>query len=541
MNIMEKEKITTNQSIIELIGLIAIVVIIMINLAYNVSLNNRMSEDIVINSNDVILILGYIISVIAIYYVLYKSKNIKLSKKTKNIILISLFVIYFIMQVLWINIRSANPNYDQYYMYDTAVKMKDGNTDLMGDSYLQMYPQQISTASFYAVILKLFNTNDVKVLQYANAIANTFTILGLYLISKKIANKENSLNTFAFIIYGFTFTALPLLSTFIYGDFISLPFAIFAIYYIMKYSGENKARYLVASALLMSMSYFLRMNMLIFVVAITIYLILGLIQFIAKISKEQIPPKSKVLQSTLKVGFIIIFVLVSIIPTNLYKAFMQNKLGLDKEKAFPTIGFLDIGITRATRGYGWYADLFGDGWRDGTLTKEVYKLDFQKKLAEFKNPENFMEFYTKKIASMWAECTFGSVWYNLSFNFGDMSVNEGTATEEQILEYENVDKEVLRFYNLNKTYEKILVLLIFSAVLIFMLRNNNITNEQALLILIFIGGFLFHILWEAKSRYIIPYVIILIPIASIGIKETCEWIKNIVKKVTSKNNKKQED
>ena len=296
------------KGIIELIGLIAIVVIIMINLAYNVSLNNRMSEDIVINSNDVILILGYIISVIAIYYVLYKSKNIKLSKKTKNIILISLFVIYFIMQVLWINIRSANPNYDQYYMYDTAVKMKDGNTDLMGDSYLQMYPQQISTASFYAVILKLFNTNDVKVLQYANAIANTFTILGLYLISKKIANKENSLNTFAFIIYGFTFTALPLLSTFIYGDFISLPFAIFAIYYIMKYSGENKARYLVASALLMSMSYFLRMNMLIFVVAITIYLILGLIQFIAKISKEQIPPKSKVLQSTLKVGFIIIFV-----------------------------------------------------------------------------------------------------------------------------------------------------------------------------------------------------------------------------------------
>ena len=126
------------KGIIELIGLIAIVVIIMINLAYNVSLNNRMSEDIVINSNDVILILGYIISVIAIYYVLYKSKNIKLSKKTKNIILISLFVIYFIMQVLWINIRSANPNYDQYYMYDTAVKMKDGNTDLMGDSYLQM-------------------------------------------------------------------------------------------------------------------------------------------------------------------------------------------------------------------------------------------------------------------------------------------------------------------------------------------------------------------------------------------------------------------
>ena len=529
------------KGIIELIGIVAVVAIIMINLAYNVTLNNRMSEDIVINSNDVILILGYIISVIAIYYVFYKSKNVKLSKKTKNIILISLFVLYFIMQLLWINVRSANPNYDQYYMYDTAVRMKDGNADLMGDSYLQMYPQQISTASFYAVILKLFNTNNVKVLQYFNAIANTFTILGLYLIAKKISNKENSLNIFAFIIYAFTFTELPLLSTFIYVDFISLQFSLFSIYYIMKYSGENKIKYLVASALLMSMSYFLRMNMLIFIVAITIYLILGLIQFIANISKEKITAKRKILQSTLKIGFIIIFVLVSIMPTNLYKAFMQNELGLDKEKAFPTIGFLDIGINRATRGYGWYADIFGSGWKEGTLTKEIYKLDFQNKLAEFKDPKNFIEFYKKKIASMWAECTFGSVWYNLSFNFGDMSVNEGTATEEQILEYENVDKEVLKFYNFNKTYEKILVLLIFSAVLIFILRNNNITNEQVLLILIFIGGFLFHILWEAKSRYIIPYVIILIPIASIGIKETCKCIKNIVKKVTSKNNKKQED
>ena len=46
-----------------------------------------------------------------------------------------------------------------------------------------------------------------------------------------------------------------------------------------------------------------------------------------------------------------------------------------------------------------------------------------------------------------------------------------------------------------------------------------------LLCLIFLGGFLFHILWEAKSRYILPYIIILIPVAVQGIqhfiKVTC--------------------
>ena len=38
--------------------------------------------------------------------------------------------------------------------------------------------------------------------------------------------------------------------------------------------------------------------------------------------------------------------------------------------------------------------------------------------------------------------------------------------------------------------------------------------EKLYLAIIFLGGFTFHILWEAKSRYIIPYVIILFPLAT---------------------------
>ena len=38
--------------------------------------------------------------------------------------------------------------------------------------------------------------------------------------------------------------------------------------------------------------------------------------------------------------------------------------------------------------------------------------------------------------------------------------------------------------------------------------------EKLYLAIIFLGGFTFHILWEAKSRYIITYVIILFPLAT---------------------------
>ena len=56
--------------------------------------------------------------------------------------------------------------------------------------------------------------------------------------------------------------------------------------------------------------------------------------------------------------------------------------------------------------------------------------------------------------------------------------------------------------------------------LIVLIQNRkNISLDVLFLITIFIGGFTFHLLWEAKSRYILPYVLVLIPIASIPIQQ----------------------
>ena len=65
-----------------------------------------------------------------------------------------------------------------------------------------------------------------------------------------------------------------------------------------------------------------------------------------------------------------------------------------------------------------------------------------------------------------------------------------------------------------------IIFIIFGTVILFIIQNRKqISNEAILLLLVFLGGFFFHILWEGKSRYIIPYLIILIPLASIRIKE----------------------
>ena len=69
-------------------------------------------------------------------------------------------------------------------------------------------------------------------------------------------------------------------------------------------------------------------------------------------------------------------------------------------------------------------------------------------------------------------------------------------------------------------YQKANLLLITASSLIIIIQNRKkLSLEIIFLLTIFIGGFAFHILWEAKSRYIIPYIVILMPITAVEINK----------------------
>ena len=44
--------------------------------------------------------------------------------------------------------------------------------------------------------------------------------------------------------------------------------------------------------------------------------------------------------------------------------------------------------------------------------------------------------------------------------------------------------------------------------------------------IILVGGVLFSLLWEAKTRYIFPYMIYMLPCAAIGLTKTAEIFYN---------------
>lgn len=65
--------------------------------------------------------------------------------------------------------------------------------------------------------------------------------------------------------------------------------------------------------------------------------------------------------------------------------------------------------------------------------------------------------------------------------------------------------------------------------LIIRRRDYNSIESYVLLIAVF-GGFLFSLMWEAKTRYVMPYLFMQIPYMAIGVNEFTDFWNRIHKR-----------
>lgn len=163
-----------------------------------------------------------------------------------------------------------------------------------------------------------------------------------------------------------------------------------------------------------------------------------------------------------------------------------------------------------------------DGSGFEKLKKEQWKEYVELIKKYIKKPNTMFDFYSEKILSMWTETTFQSIWTNdVMFRMKIYDANVLGRTSKEL--YFGNTREIYQ------EYCKALIILIYFGAFIEIVNNIRNLNkrkqkynvddkllniEKLYLVIIFLGGFAFHILWEAKSRYIIPYVIILFPLAT---------------------------
>ena len=406
---------------------------------------------------------------------------------------IILYLFTIILGMYWIltNQLEILDNGDAYNCYNAAELLsKNDYSGFAYKSYINMYPHNIPIVMYFFIIIKLFGSYSLLVIRFINLL---FVLLGyIYIIKITKLLFNNDTITKLSIILLFFFTQFIFHSFIIYSFVISYSLTIISIYYFLLYYKNKNNKYLLVSLLLICISSILKNNSLIVLVAISIYIILDVLEY----------KRYKSLLYTL------IFIIgLTIINISCIK-YWENKIDISYDNKLPKQAWLVYGINSDPIKPGTYVPYIekfhieNDFLTMYTNLEINYYLDYYLDYL-LESPNNLLDYYSRKFIKTYAEPSFDSTYAYAIDNTNKLNVN---IKEGLIFSYIN------EFWNIGMSILSI-------GLLLFMKYYKNKDLNILFIGVIVLGGMLFHLIWETKSIYVYMYVIILIPYASYGINK----------------------
>lgn len=183
-----------------------------------------------------------------------------------------------------------------------------------------------------------------------------------------------------------------------------------------------------------------------------------------------------------------------------------------------------MGLQEGMRADGWYngyitTQIYAVGF-DGKRASAIAKEDLQKRLAELAaNPAYTVSFFNNKLLSQWTETTYEAFWVNKNVRY----TREPPAWKHSIL-YGDANRGFERWMDASSAA----LFLAFAAALVRLafkrgkIKWDDCFGIVTLVVAVF-GGWLFHMIFEAKSQYMVVYLPMIIPaVASLCVK-TAPW------------------
>ncbi|MCM1258222.1 MAG: hypothetical protein NC307_10260 [Roseburia sp.] len=417
----------------------------------------------------------------------------------KKIPLPVLYAFFLACMVLWVAVTRLYPKADQLIIMDRVENMAQKNyQDFLPGGYLYNQPHQIFLAYFSTVLCSIFGRSYVFVFQGLNCLA----MLGIYRYLLKLYKKFDGKGSAGmFLVVIFLFLPLTFYVTFVYGTVMGLFFALAAVEILIRYLEDKNLWHILSCTICILLARLFKANYLIFLLGIAAVLVYDFLK-----SRE----KSHII-------FICVLFCSLLLCSYSLTMFTEKLTGIHSEGGMPGELFVMMGLQNSELGPGWW-----NGLHEMIFIRHNFDVEVSREIAWEKigeevekmreNPIQAGLFFLKKTVSQWSEPTYESLWIQQDrIRGGGMKMPD--LVQRLICNGGRLSEAYTFYCNLFQSF------LYFGTLLFVVFHWKTISSDKLLIPAIFIGGFLFHIFWEAKGQYTLPYCVILLPCVVRGYEE----------------------
>lgn len=436
-----------------------------------------------------------LIFVLFSFVLLYKKRNLPAKwtdKKVTGILVCALAAMLYIILA-----GRHYPKYDQRTVIELAAAFRNGDhTSLNEGGYLFKYPHQLGIVLYFQLLSVIFGDLNYIAFEIVNAVFILFTYILLAKIGGILWEEEERRTEGGIMLVCVLFLPYLFYAAYLYGTVIGLFFALLSFYMLLLYEKNPRISCLLAGSVGMGIAVVLKSNYLIFLIGAVFFLFF---RSIAAFREE----RKKALRYMLFLLALLVCFWLGRMGTEHY---LNRYSGGNGIKGLPMVTYIAMGLQDGKAAPGWYNGynntVFEENGYDQELTAKAAKAEIVRIVSKYPGDmTSSISFFVKKIVSQWNNPTFQSIWL----------LEEREGTDGLLWLMEGRGRAVYIFLvNLFQTW------MLTGVFLYAVLRFRKETDKETLLKLTFLGGFAFHIFWEAKAMYTIPFYLLLIPFCVCG-------------------------
>lgn len=428
-------------------------------------------------------------------------------------------VIYFVFGLALIFATRLHPTIDAASIMRTAQQVLQGDVSAFHrGGYLEYFPFQRGMMLLDIAGILLFGDNAYIALQILNLIALISILVCMtYIVERVWGDPIISVLT---VLLQLLFLPLFLYITYNYGTMLGIAFSMLAICLAYHAYQDDKYWFYVPAVLSMALAVELKSNSLIWMIGLIMALVFSAIRV-----RQQNRHKCYL-------GIAVaIALLISIKLASTLTGFVTEEItGVQLSRGVPKTCWVFMGLQDNSNAPG--------AWNgNSTALYEEYDYDYdasnkeaiQRIISLFgymaHNPSKTVNQFARKISYEWNNPTYEALYIQQ----GRESAIEGFYDDSLVQDFYcgNIYRTLVQYMNLYQS-----VILGFCLAGVWILWRRSPSWWEMLPLTIYVGGFVFHLVWEAHPQYTIPYFVLLIPYAAYGMRYLMDDIHQYITRMT---------